>query len=150
MAGSWACSAPTERTVAAASADDERALRYLKEVEWPKAYRDQDTVLLDRLLRDDFEMVDAEGNVYRKADELDWIKNNGWSTDSFRYEIKRLDIWPNGTAIVAGIGHMFTDTTYTTYWSSNVLIRDEGRWRAIASHVSGVKESRRSVGEQAR
>lgn len=33
--------------------DDKEALTYLKEVEWPKAYREQDTLLLDRILNDD-------------------------------------------------------------------------------------------------
>ncbi|MBK8950663.1 MAG: hypothetical protein IPM68_17945 [Flavobacteriales bacterium] len=60
--------------------------------------------------------------------------------DSFRYEIKRLQQWPNGTAIVTGVGHMLTDTSETTYWSSNVFIRTDGHWRAISSHVSGVNE----------
>ncbi len=72
-------------------ADDERQLRYLKEVEWPKAYGEQDTLLLDRILRDEFQMIDAEGNVFTKADELDWITQNEWAVDSFRYEIKRLE-----------------------------------------------------------
>ena len=31
-----------------------KTLRFLKEVEWPQAYREQDTVLLDRILGDDF------------------------------------------------------------------------------------------------
>ena len=36
---------------------DRETLTYLKEVEWPKAYREQDTVLLDRILNDDFEII---------------------------------------------------------------------------------------------
>ena len=47
------------------------ALRYLKEVQWSAAYRGQDTVLLDRILHEDFQLIDAEGNVFSKADELD-------------------------------------------------------------------------------
>lgn len=124
-------------------ADDERQLRYLKEVEWPKAYGEQDTLLLDRILRDEFQMIDAEGNVFTKADELDWITQNEWAVDSFRYEIKRLETWPNGTAIVSGVGHMLSDSTASTYWSSNVFIKTDGMWRAISSHVSGVKETKR-------
>ena len=111
----FACGDPTAIPGKLDLDDDERTLRYIKEVEWPKAYREQDTRLLDRILHDDFEMVDADGNVFRKADELEWIKNNGWSVDSFRYEIKRLDVWPNGTAIVSGMGHMVSDSTRSTY-----------------------------------
>ena len=122
---------------------DRVALRYLKEVEWSMAYREQDTVLLDRILHDDFQMIDAEGNTFTKAGELVWIKKNEWKVDSFRYEIKRLETWPNGTAIVSGMGHMLSDSTASTYWSSNVFIKTDGLWRAISSHVSGVKETKR-------
>lgn len=135
-----ACGQPATTPVTPSRAEDERALRYLKEVEWPKAYREQDTVLLDRILRDDFAMIDAEGNVFRKADEMDWIRKNAMRVDSFRYAIERLEIWPNGTAIVSGKGHMLDDSTATVYSSSNVFIRTDGLWRAISSHVSGVKE----------
>ncbi|MBK6830395.1 MAG: hypothetical protein IPG92_06430 [Flavobacteriales bacterium] len=51
--------------------EDHEALRYLKEVEWSTAYREQDTVLLDRILHGDFQMIDAEGNTFTKADELE-------------------------------------------------------------------------------
>ncbi len=124
-------------------ADDMQQLRYLKEVEWSTAYREQDTVLLNRILHDDFQMIDAEGNTFTKADELDWIKKNEWKVDSFRYEIKRLETWPNGTAIVSGVGHLLSDSTASTYWSSNVFIKTDGLWRAVSSHVSGVKETER-------
>lgn len=83
------------------SKDDEKTLRYLKEVEWPKAYREQDTILLDQILGDDFKMIDQSGNWYTKKDELDWIKNNAPKNDSFHYEIKRFEILENGTAIIA-------------------------------------------------
>lgn len=119
---------------------DRETLRYLKEVEWSAAYRGQDTVLLDRILHDDFQMIDAEGNTFTKSDEMAWIKENEWQVDSFRYEIKRLESWPNGTAIVSGMGHMLSDSTMSTYWSSNVFIKSDGQWKAISSHVSGVTE----------
>ncbi len=93
-------------TVALLSPDDEAKLRYLKEVEWPKAYREQDTVLLDRILGEDFQMINDSGGWYTKQDELAWIKEHATQHDSFYYEIKRLEVLPNGTAIICGTGHM--------------------------------------------
>jgi hypothetical protein len=119
---------------------DKESLRYLKEVEWPKAYREQDTVLLDRILGDDFKMIDDEGNGSDKKAEMDWIKNNKWSRDSFYFEIKRFDILENGTAIVAGTGHIVEDSSETIYQSSNILVKRNGQWKAVASHVSGSKK----------
>lgn len=122
------------------SEEEKEQLRYLKEVEWPKAYREQDTVLLNRLLGEDFKMIDASGNWFSKRDELDWIKKNGVKNDSFFYEIKRFEIKENGTAVICGTGHIFNDTTETIYQSSNILIKRDTLWKAILSHVSGIKE----------
>ncbi|MGE0772298.1 MAG: DUF4440 domain-containing protein [Cyclobacteriaceae bacterium] len=125
-----------------ANEDDVKQLRYLKEVEWPKAYYEQDTLLLDRILGDDFQLIDDAGNWSDKRFELNWIKNNTYQPDSFHYEIKRLDILKNGTAIVAGTGHIFSDATETIYQSSNYFEKRNGVWKAFSSHVSGVKPGR--------
>lgn len=124
---------------------DESALREIKEVLWPRAYAQQDAALLDSLLADEFQMVDADGNWSTKAEELDWIRLNPPSYDSLVFEIIRLDIFENGSAIVAGKGVVSgTDEhgPYTLeYQSTNVLIKREGAWRAVASHVSGIKRN---------
>jgi hypothetical protein len=136
------CTEKSEKT-AVLTADDREKLTTLKEVLWPKAYREQDTVLLDQILADEFQLIDADGNWSDKKFELDYIKKNKPSYDSFRFEIKRLDIFENGTAIVAGTGHIEGNDENgpykMIYQSSNVLIKRQGEWKAIASHVSGIK-----------
>ncbi len=119
---------------------EKQNLRTLKEIEWPKAYREQDTILLDRILGEDFQMIGNDGVWSNKEKELEWIKNNAMNHDSFRYEIKRLEFLENGTAIIAGTGHIINDSTKTIYQSSNILIKRDGLWKAVLSHVSGVKE----------
>lgn len=123
--------------------EDERALRRLKEVEWPKAYKEQDAALLDRILADEFQMVDADGNRSTKAQELDWVRNNKPGYESLTFKITRLDLFENGTAIVGGTGTIRgrdgKGPSVTEYQSTNVLIKRNGTWRAVASHVSGVK-----------
>ena len=131
-----------KKETSVSSADDHEKLTRLKEVLWPKAYREQDTVLLDQILANEFQLIDAEGNWFNKQDELDYIKKNKPSYDSFRFEIKRLDIFENGTAIVAGTGHIEGSDENgpykMIYQSSNVLIKRAGAWKAISSHVSGI------------
>jgi hypothetical protein len=118
-------------------------LRYLKEVEWPKAYRDQDTVLLHRILADEFQMIDAAGDVSTKLMEIAYIKKNKPSYTTLRYQITRCDIFENGTAIISGVGTITGKNENgfyeTTYHSSNTLIKRRALWQAISSHVSGVK-----------
>ena len=71
---------------------DKRELKHMKQIEWPKAYAEQDIVLLDKILGEDFVMIDQNGNWTDKQDELDWIKKNTTQNDSFYYEIKRFDV----------------------------------------------------------
>ncbi len=134
------CNGPSSSNQDPVTAEDLEALRYLKEVEWPEAYREQDTVLLDRILGDDFQMIDAAGNWSDKAAELAWIKENASAPDSFYYEIKRLEALENGTVLICGTGHIFNDSTHMIYQSSNIMIKRKENWKAVASHVSGIKE----------
>lgn len=125
----------------AAKRSDEEALRYLKEVEWPKAYREQDTALLDRILADEFQRIGSGGEYSTKKDEMRYIANNKPTYLSFKFVIKRLEIFENGTAVVAGTGTVKNrdrDGEHEmVYQSTNVLIKRNGLWKAIASHTSG-------------
>jgi hypothetical protein len=126
---------------------DTASLRELKEVLWPKAYREQDATLLARILADEFESIDAEGSRSTKTEELDYVRKNKPGYDSFRFVIRRLQIFENRTAVVSGTGYIETKArdgkkgSKTEYQSSNVLIEREGRWQAISSHVSGIKKT---------
>lgn len=125
-------------------AADEKALRYLKEVEWPKSYREQDTVLLDKILADEFQGIDAAGEVSTKKLEMAYIQKNKPTYASFHYNITRLEVFENGTAIVSGIGTIKGTNEKgayeMTYHSSNVFIKRKNQWKAINSHISGVKQ----------
>ena len=118
-------------------ANDEQELRHIKTVLWPQAYRTQDVALLDRLLHESFVVIDDAGNRSSKLGELDYVANNAWNPGNFEYRIERLDIYDGTFAIVAGTG---VADSYT-YTSSNSLIKEDGKWRAVSSHVSGVKSS---------
>lgn len=136
----WAMAAITA-SAASNSPDDEAVLRELKQVLWPKAYREQDSKLLDRILEDSFQMIDGDGVWTGKSYELKWVAENKVSYDSFKYDVLRLDIYGGDTAIVAGKGVITgkdKEEAYTAeYFSTNVLIKQAGVWRAVASHVSG-------------
>lgn len=146
LRGEWPKGVERVRTeLVVDSLRDATALRFLKEVEWPRAYFAQDTVLLDRILAPTFRKVDASGSHSDKRTELDWIKENRPTYDSLRFQITRLDVYPNGTAVVGGTGVIFAkdssgrSAARSDYQSTNILVKYGERWRAIASHVSGVK-----------
>ncbi len=121
---------------------DIKSLRYLREVEWPQAYKNQDTTLLDKILASEFQSIDAAGLVTNKQRELDYIKKHKPDYASFQFTVIRLDIFENGSAIVAGTGTVKgigKEGNYVmTYQSSNFFVKRDNRWQAVGAHVSGV------------
>ena len=63
------------------------------------------------------------------------IAENQWNPGSFEYRIERLDIYDGRVAVIDGTGI----AEKYRFKSSNVLIKQDGEWRAIASHVSGYR-----------
>ncbi len=125
-----------------AGSDDEATLRQIKTVEWPRIYREQDVQALDRLLADDFVVYDSSGAT-PKAEELAWLAKNAWKNDGFSYRIQRLSIYGD-TALIVGEGLVrFASGEkphQTRYVSSNVFVREDGRWRAVSSHVGEARD----------
>lgn len=119
-----------------AFASDEERLREIKTNLWPNAYKTQDAELLDSILHGSFEMIDTDGSRSNREKELNYVRNNSWDPGEFRYVIERLSIYEGRFAIIDGTG----DAEKYTYKSSNVFIKENGEWKAIASHVSGYKE----------
>lgn len=52
------CSTNNKKNNAIITQKDTLVLKNLKEVLWPKAYREQDTVLLGQILDDSFQMIE--------------------------------------------------------------------------------------------
>lgn len=122
-------------SASAAAADDEAVLREFKTVLWQQAYRNQDTGLLDRLLHDSFQMINGAGQRSTKQQEMERIRTTRWDPGNFEFRIERLDIYQGRFAVVDGTGI----ADQYTYKSSNFFVKEDGVWRAIASHVSGRK-----------
>jgi len=80
-------------------------------------------------------MIDSRVQTSDRQQGLQYVANNPWTAVNFHSQIERLDVFGGHTAVVSGRGE--TDTY--RYHSSNVLIKQGGRWQAIASHVSGFK-----------
>ncbi len=125
---------------------DTTVLKYLKEVEWPKAYQQQDTTLLNRILAESYQRIDANGNISTKQEEMAYIKQHKPSYTSFRFQITRLEIFHGYAAIISGTGHAVgkdKDGDYTmTYQSSNFFIKQGDLWKAVASHISGIVKNK--------
>jgi ketosteroid isomerase-like protein len=86
----------------------------------------------------------ADDAAIRELKETLWPKAYFEQDTALTFEIRRLDVFENGTAIAAGTGTIRGKDEYGPYvgqyQSTNVLIKRDGQWRAVASHVSGYKK----------
>lgn len=121
-------------------------LTNIQKNQFVKAYLEQDSILLEGLLHDDYQLIDDNGDRYNKQDEVTYVTNYPASYSSQEYEILEIDIAQNGAAVVIAKatlkGTEGQEAYITTYTSSSTFVKMEGRWQAINTHVSGVKEER--------
>lgn len=98
-------------------------------------------MLLDKILADEFKMIGSDGEYSTKKEQIQYIKTHKPNYISFKFEIKRLEIFENGTAIVSGTGTIRRKDDKgeydLIYQSSNVLVKRNNEWKAVASHTSG-------------
>lgn len=140
-----ACTTPATNPTVITDEDEDR-VRELQVELIPNAYDERDTASLSQFLHEKFQLIDDNGDAYTKKDEMEYVANFGPSYSEFEFEIADVRFFENGTAVIRGKGTMKgvdDQSAYiTTYKSSNVFIKVGSDWKAINSHVSGVKEER--------
>lgn len=142
-----ATSTTTAQTSMLAAGDDV-LLSDLKTTKLPAAYDEQDTTALGQLLHDKYQLVDDQGGTYSKNDEMTYVSKYPSSYDSYQFEIRKLELFDNGTATIFGIGTMKgadveDGSAYTTtFKSTDTFVKEDGRWQVVSSHVSGVTETK--------
>ena len=116
-----------------------------KVVVWRRLYAERDAEGLDEFLADGFQVLQVDGAVRTKAQEVQWLRETPPDDErsDFLFTIEEIVFAADNIAIVYGHG----DSTRTTddglpchhnYWSSNTFIKEDGEWKPIFSHVSGV------------
>jgi ketosteroid isomerase-like protein len=106
---------------------------------WMQAYLDDDVTALDSILANDYTLTDSTGGVSTKADDLANARTHRVHFDAYDTSDLHVRVWGD-TAVVTGRsqirgtarGHTFAhDITFT-----DTLAHIDGRWRAVAAHVS--------------
>jgi ketosteroid isomerase-like protein len=107
--------------------------------EWMDAYRHNDAAALDRILANDYMLTDSRGNHTTKPDDLASARAGSVHYDVYDASDLRVRLYGD-TAILTGKnrlrgtseGRPFeVEVTFT-----DTLARIDGRWRAVAAHVS--------------
>ncbi len=125
--------------------DDVAVLTEKKVYVWPRLYAERDADGLDEFLADGFKVLEPDGSLRTKAEEIAWLRETppDETQSDFLFTIEEIVFAANNIAIVYGHG----DSTRKTedgqpcrhnYWSSNTFIRQGGAWKPIFSHISGV------------
>jgi len=135
----------TSVAIAGDHQDDVADLTEKKVTVWPKLYAQRDAAGLDDFLADGFKVLEPDGSIRTKDDEIAWLRETPPDEErsDFLFTIEEIHFATNSIAIVYGHG----DSTRVTeddqpchhnYWSSNTFIKQDGVWKPVFSHISGV------------
>jgi uncharacterized protein (TIGR02246 family) len=113
------------------------------EREGMEAYQKKDTAAMERILADDFMLVDGDGKTINKATAIAEVKSGEYKIESFTLDPVKVRVF--GDVAVATTG----DTEKSTYkgkdssgryvWMS-VYAKRNGRWQAVATQVARVPQ----------
>jgi peptidylprolyl isomerase len=116
--------------------------RALKELgrQWAEALKDHDRAALERILDDQFMLTDGEGHVSNKQQSIEAaikIKIESYSLDDVNVRVF------GDTGVVTGLwsGKFTTDgkTMDASFRFTDNYAKSLGRWRAVASHESLIR-----------
>ena len=131
--------------VASDRQDDVAALTKKKVADWPRLYAERDADGLDEFLADGFKVLEPDGSIRTKDEEIAWLRRTPPDTEQgdFVFTIEEILFPADSVAVVYGHGDSTRETDsgqpcHHNYWSSNTFIKQDGAWKPVFSHISGV------------
>lgn len=125
--------------------DDVAALTEMKVTVWPRLYAERDADGLDEFLADGFKVLEPDGSVRTRYEEVAWLRETPPAKEpsDFIFTIEEIVFATDSVAVVYGHGDSTRETDdgrpcHHNYWSSNTFIKQDGVWKPVFSHVSGV------------
>ena len=140
------CADLTAACAVAGDRQDDIAVLTEKKIEvWPRLYAERDAAGLDEFLADGFKVLNPDGSVRTKAEEMAWLRDTppDQEESDFLFTIDDIVFAADNVAIVYGHGDSTRENEdgqpcHHNYWSSNTFIRQNGIWKPVFSHISGV------------
>lgn len=146
-AATWSCTnapeppapAPSATAAPEAPAEDVGSTIVQLEKDWVAAIRSKDTTALDRLLADDFVGFSPTGHAYRKTQAIQDLKDARYIVDKMDLDDASVNVY--GTTAVSFTSqeekskYAGKDTS-GHYYYTDVWVKKDGRWQAVASHGS--------------
>jgi ketosteroid isomerase-like protein len=122
------------------SASAEQTIRQLEE-EWANALVKRDYATIDRITASDWMLTDPTGDLQTKAQADADLKSGDLTIESFKINELKVRVYGD-TAIVHGLetekSKYKKEDLSGQYRFTDVFVKRDGRWQAVASHVSRV------------
>ena len=113
--------------------------------EWDRAMVRNDADAIGRYMADDWTIVGSDGNISDKATFLALVKSGTLSHDVMQSEDFRIRIYGSAAVLLArGIsgGRYNGQAFQEAEQSSNVFVKQGGRWKCVLTHLSRLQEQR--------
>jgi ketosteroid isomerase-like protein len=143
LAAATACLVFVQSSAKAQEADNGSVEKIISQMEddWGAALVNADTATIDRIEAPDWTLTDENGNLLTKAQTDAELKAGDYKATSFKNDEVKVRVYGD-TAIVSGL-----ETEKSTYKGkessgqyrfTDVFIKRDGVWKAVASHESKV------------
>lgn len=110
---------------------------------WALAVQEGDTEVLDQIIGDDYIGTTATGAIQTKEDYLAGFLSGARKTFSLTTEDLRVRMYEETAVLTHGgqaEGELNNKPTNGKYRWTHVLVKREGRWEAVANHVTRIPD----------
>jgi uncharacterized protein (TIGR02246 family) len=130
--------------VLAQTPTDERAVVLQAEQDGCVAYLRGDADRIAKFLTDDYTLTNSKGEITTAADDIEDAKTGSVHYDVFENYDMKVRVYGDHTAIVTGKtkvkGHAHGKPLDIIVQFTDTFVKQNGRWRLAAGHVSRLKE----------
>lgn len=129
----------TASTMGAQQARDDRAVVAALDKQYQAAVKANDTATMNRILADDFVLVNGRGQAFTKADLLESAASRSFTYEQQDDTNQTVRVWGN-TAVVTALLWLKGTTKGTAFdyklWFSDTYVRTPSGWRYVFGQAS--------------
>lgn len=132
---------------AAALAAPAATEQQLKDAEtaWSQAYVKGDIASLDKLLAAEYLFADQDGKTFTRAEDIASVKSGEFKMTSFKIDDLKIHVCSDFATVTGLNEFVATDSGKDASCKcrfTDVFVKRDGRWQAVASHVSKLTAAR--------
>jgi ketosteroid isomerase-like protein len=132
---------------AAALAGSAATEQQLKDAEtaWSQAYVKGDIASLDKLLAAEYLFTDQDGKTFTRAEDIASVKSGEFKMTSFKIDDLKIHVYSDFATVTGLNEFVATDSGKDASCKcrfTDVFVKRDGRWQAVASHVSKLTAAR--------